>query len=327
MNHIPDNLNSMTISAKEHNLNLQSYTYHELMDIFGLSINNKITFDDMKRVKMKVLKMHPDKSKLPAEYFLFFKKAFSIIIELYETQDRINQSILRSNSKEPLEYDPHQVPQQKNKQLQKNISQQITNMDKDEFNSNFNKLFDQHSIRKNSAEDVIRKNSWFTEENNPQHIANTGDVNSRIQHMKQKQKENQLIQHKDIQSLYASSSANIGNLYEDVEDDLTDEYVSCDPFNKLKFDDIRRVHKDQTIFSVSESDLVSPKYKNLEEYRNFRDKQILKPMDKTQSENSISKQELIYQQTILKKEYDAKLRSMQNEEKGKAMLAQFLLLK
>ena len=32
------------------------------------------------------------------------------------------------------------------------------------------------------------------------------------------------------------------------EEEDTDDYVACDVFSKLKFDDLRKVHKDQTVF-------------------------------------------------------------------------------
>ena len=67
-----------------HNLDISKYTFYELLDLFELDHQN-ITVEDLKRAKKKVLYMHPDKSRLGPEYFLFYKKAFSVIVNMYES--------------------------------------------------------------------------------------------------------------------------------------------------------------------------------------------------------------------------------------------------
>jgi hypothetical protein len=57
--------------SHNHNLNIESYTLRELCDLFDLDTCD-ITQDDLKRAKKKVLMMHPDKSNLGSDYFLFF---------------------------------------------------------------------------------------------------------------------------------------------------------------------------------------------------------------------------------------------------------------
>ena len=67
-----------------HNLNIHQYSFKELLELFDLS--NTISVEDLKRAKKKVLMTHPDKSRLPSEYFLFYKKAFEIIYSFYENK-------------------------------------------------------------------------------------------------------------------------------------------------------------------------------------------------------------------------------------------------
>ena len=54
-----------------HNLKIENYSFEELLGLFDLTYN--IDIEELKKAKKKVLMIHPDKSKLPSEYFLFYK--------------------------------------------------------------------------------------------------------------------------------------------------------------------------------------------------------------------------------------------------------------
>ena len=51
-----------------HNLNIQTYSFEELLGLFNLT--TQFGIEELKKAKRKVLWMHPDKSRLPSEYFL-----------------------------------------------------------------------------------------------------------------------------------------------------------------------------------------------------------------------------------------------------------------
>ena len=72
-----------------HNLHIESYSLDELLQLFELNTRN-INTENLKRAKKKVLMLHPDKSKLGPEYFLFYKKAFDIVVQFYNQQNRQN---------------------------------------------------------------------------------------------------------------------------------------------------------------------------------------------------------------------------------------------
>lgn len=62
-------------------LNIDNYNLPDILALFNLpTLFNE---EDLKRAKLAVLKTHPDKSKLPKEYFLFFTKAYRIIFQIY----------------------------------------------------------------------------------------------------------------------------------------------------------------------------------------------------------------------------------------------------
>ena len=58
-------------------LDISHYNLQDILSLFKVPIN----FDeqDMKRAKAIVLKTHPDKSKLPPEYFRFYSQAYKML--------------------------------------------------------------------------------------------------------------------------------------------------------------------------------------------------------------------------------------------------------
>ena len=133
-----------------------------------------------------------------------------------------------------------------------------------------------------------------------------------------------MVKYKGVENLYVNPA--FGNsIYDDDNDDI---YVSSDPFGKLKFDDLRKVHKDQTVFGVSEKDIHNVKqYSSVDHMMRERGKQSLTPLEKQEAERILSQQNQQYREQIMHKEYEDKLRTMQYEEKNKNVLATFLQIK
>ena len=63
------------------------------MGLLDLNSSQTVTVEHLKRAKKKVLMMHPDKSRLPKEYFLFYKKAFDIIYRLYDDVHKVSKPV------------------------------------------------------------------------------------------------------------------------------------------------------------------------------------------------------------------------------------------
>ena len=72
-----------------HNLDIHMYSLKEILDLFHLSYT--ISEEDLKRAKKQVLMTHPDKSRLDAKYFLFYKKAFEVVVKFYDNQQKQHQ--------------------------------------------------------------------------------------------------------------------------------------------------------------------------------------------------------------------------------------------
>ena len=135
-----------------------------------------------------------------------------------------------------------------------------------------------------------------------------------------KQQQNSMVKYSGVKTMTSNSSAN--SIYENEED-----YISTDPFSKLKFDDLRKVHKDETVMTVSEDDYQKvPKYNSVDQFVRVRGNQSLNPMEKQEAERQLQQENAVYKQQMMQKEYDAKLKSMEYEKKNKSVLSNFLRL-
>lgn len=300
--------------SQEHNLNIHMYKFEELLGLFDLSYD--ISFEDMKRAKKKVLMTHPDKSKLDPKYFLFYKKAFDLVVNFYENQNKQKKSL----PNEKIDYSP--MSNNLNKQTTKEVSNIINGMDKKKFNSQFNELFDKNMTKKIDES----RNEWFTSEKSSYEInenINSKNMSSAIENVKQQQQ--QVVRYTGVQDLYINSES--GNkLYDDEDDDGS--YVTSDPFSKLKFDDLRKVHKEQTVINVSEKDYNNVKqYSSVDHMMQDRGRQDLTPLEKQQAESILAKKNKQYREQIMRKEYEEQLKVMKNEQKNKDIISKFLFIK
>jgi len=291
---------------KNHNLDIAMYSLRELLNLFDIDTYD-ITREQMVAAKKKVLRTHPDKSRLPSEYFLFYKKAFEVVLNFYNDQTKQNAEV-RDKDYSPLNND--------NEENQK-IKSQIQKTDTNKFSKAFNELFEKNMIRHIDE----TRNEWFKTENpsfeTPTNV-NPGNMRQVFDNMKQQQ---QMVVHRGVQELTHSGGS---NLYE--EDVGTDEYVTTDPFSKLRFEDLRKVHKDQTIFNVSERDLSSmTQYQSVEQFQRARSSQTLDPMEERHAKQMFDNREKLHREHMMQKQHKSNLKSMEYAKKNKEVMATMFL--
>ena len=308
---------------QKHNLDIQNYTFDEILGLFDLS-TYQLSTEDMKRAKKKVLMLHPDKSRLQPEYFLFYKKAYEVIFQFYQNQERQNQIVDEKSTKYQPEMESHH-----NKQVQRQVAATIEKMNPSDFQSKFNHLFEKNEM---VARPDPRKNDWFVQEgasitvSTPVSANNLGQT---FQTIKQQQQNAGLVQYSGVQDLYSSISTGSSQLYEDMEDNLGQgQYINSDPFSRLKFDDLRKVHKDQTVFAVNETDFQNmPKYNSVEQLNRERGKYSYDPLDKVKAQQMLDQRDKLHTEQMMRKEYQAKLQSEQMAKKNQSVMASFLQLR
>ena len=84
-------------------LNIDNYSLDDLLNLFHLKYN--FTTEQLKDAKKIVLRTHPDKSKLPKDYFLFFSKAYKVLVNVNEFRNKSSKNISNSEYSEIIDED------------------------------------------------------------------------------------------------------------------------------------------------------------------------------------------------------------------------------
>ena len=114
-------------------LDINNYELNDLLELFNL----KTIYDleDLKIAKKIVLKMHPDKSKLLPEYFLFYSKAYKRLCSLYFIKNKNLQKIEETEYTKDIDEGLKNV-------LDKNVFIQ----ENENFNKAFNEMFEKNNV-------------------------------------------------------------------------------------------------------------------------------------------------------------------------------------
>ena len=266
-------------------LNIEHYDYTDILDLFDLKKDH--SYIDLKQAFKIVAKTHPDKSKLPKDYFLFFKRAYKILLEMYKIRHKKNN----------YRDDFHE----KDKEL---LSEKLTKAD--DFHTTFNRLFEKTTKQ------------YFTQSGHGDWLKEEGDEVEKVsstremrEYFAKKKKELSAIQKYDsIRETQSNSSQSHSNLYGEEPESYTSGM-----FSKLQYEDVKTAH-DETIIPVSEEQLSDmKKFRNVQQLQEFRQKQNLSTMNKEDSKEYLENKE-----RELDNEHATKLYELlQKEENTKKM--------
>ena len=237
-------------------LDIDNYSLDDILKLFKIDYN--LTNESMKHAKSITLKMHPDKSGLDKEYFLFFAKAYKLLYKLYIFQDKSREKNLNSDYKNY------------NIELDKDKQDILNRLNKDsKFKKNFNKWFNDEfdkiklhtDFEKNGYSDWLKNENYHdNRDNNRDNCKNISDVHNEIS--KKRQHINKLAKTNKINEYNNASYCDIGN-------NLPDNY-SSDIFSKLQYEDLKKAHT-ENIINIEENNI---KNRNLQDIQNERDKHI-----------------------------------------------------
>lgn len=244
-------------------MNIQDYTYHELLDLFNI---DELSESNLKIAYKKTMKTHPDHSNLDKSYFLFFVKAFKLLKKVFElntyrekrdlyntcTREKVYQEILEKIQVDEL--DQEQI-------------NTVLNKNQNDFNRWFNKAFDK--LNREDANVDTGYEDWLRSDDNDSEskykASNVRDMHQQIEEQKiyiSKQFNQDIIQYNNHQ--------NEGGY--DLSREKCDAY-DAGLFTKLPYQDLKKAHT-ETIIPVSESQYHESKQYTFNEYKNKRDQQI-----------------------------------------------------
>lgn len=233
----------------EIDLNLDNYDLEDLLKLFHLPYN----FDkqQLKSAKQIVLQTHPDKSKLPKEYFLFFSSAYKIIYSIYQFRTK-------SDCPKSTEYI---VEEDKEKGLLiKNLSK------KKNFNKIFNEMFEKHNIKEESVE--AGYGEWLkSDEDLDTRVATKQNMGEMFETKKKETKD--IVVYNGVQEM--------GNEdYHNLVDNIPESFGSS-MFSSLQYEDLRKAHRESVIPVTQEDYALHPKYNSVTELQIKRETDDTKP--------------------------------------------------
>lgn len=307
------NTNKTHTDGLTHDLDINKYSLEELFGLFDLSYD--LTEEAMKKAKKKVLMLHPDKSQLPSIYFLFYKKAYDLILDLYKSRNKINTKPTAAD----LVYNPdsHSV-------FDPNLK--VDGAAGKEFQSRFNEAFEQNITKKHDPS----LHEWFKQDTKDEFTGrniNVKNMGEALESVKEKQRQQAVTLYKGVQEMRNYSCGT--SFYDDDDESGASSYVECDVFSKLKFEDVRKVHRDQTVIGVSERDLANnPQYgMNYDQYMNAREKSVQAgALSKPESEAMLAKQRTEAEQNLMRKQQRDLLMQQEYAKKQQQAMSTFLRL-
>lgn len=301
-----------------HNLDIHQYSLDELYALFGIR-RETVSVEDLKKAKNRVLMTHPDKSGMPSDYFIFYKKALETIATDFAELHRVEQSNKNIAELANNGYKYTHGGGEDEARLRA-VAEKTTKGDK--FARDFNRIFEEQMQQK--IDDS--RNDWFRDVGAAYDTSKVTKNSSQgltqgIEEVKKQQRA--LARYTGgVQEM----THHLGTqLYEDPG--AEGAHITTDPFAKLKFEDLRRVHKDETVFQVSESDYQNqPTFKNVEEYGRARSSQQFDQISKDQSERILQQREQERATRIQQYQRQAYEQGLENERKQEAVKAMFLRL-
>ena len=241
-------------------LDLDNYDLEDLLSLFKIPYN--FGKDELKSAKRTVLQMHPDKSKLPKEYFLFFSSAYKVIYSIHQFRSK-------STCPKSTEY---VVEEDKEKAL---LLRDLSK--KKNFNKIFNEMFEKHKVVDEGFS--AGYGDWLkTDEDIDTRVATKQNMGAMFEEKKRETKS--LIVHKGIQELG-------GEGHQSLTDDIPESFGSS-MFSSLQYEDLRKAHRESVIPVTIEDYEMKPKYNTVTELQMGRASQDTTPKSLEQSKSYLN---------------------------------------
>lgn len=248
-------------------LDIRNYKLQDITNLFKIPL--VFNESDMRSAKLAVLQTHPDKSRLPKEYFLFFSSAYKMLYQVYSFRSGKNR-----NKKESYDEIIEEEAVDANEDSMKLCVEKVKRLNAAEFNKLFNEHYEKCKIEMEEDagyEDWFRSQQHDDENYGGDNLANAS-WDQRVSHIdkkKQALKENMaLISKNELEcvNIYGGGSANGYALGQGAPAEH-----SSGLFSSLQYEDLKKAHT-ETVIPVTHEDYVnSKKFNNAQDLKVFRD--------------------------------------------------------
>ena len=309
-------------SKNQTDLDIDNYELEDILDLFKI-YSTDFTEADLKKAKQMVLKTHPDKSRLPPEYFLFFSKAYKTLHSIWVFRRQSE----KSPSNENTEYSEIAIPEEEKKELLDEFfdkNQKLKNTKN--FNKWFNKEFERNKVTTEAQEKGY--GDWLKSEENPfQDFGSTTEANMGDDFARLKREVRSVTVYQGVQELtnYGNKS---GSSYADLSTGAPQQYNS-DLFSSLQYQDLHQAHN-ETVIPVTDEDYDNvPKFDSVNQYMNYRDGQAqqFKPLSEQQSLEYLKNREKTEGKDAVRRAYDLAKQTEEAQKKQQGFWSNIQLLR
>ncbi len=239
-------------------LNLDNYDLDDILNLFKVDIS--LTDKALREARNTALLTHPDRSRLPKEFFLFFMKAYKVLEQVHSYRSRKAKTrstdyvaeVDRDNARHLHALDGKSVK---------------------EFNAWFNDMFERVRIGDDDADTGYA--DWLKSEEGLEDTKNVKLQDFGREFARRKRECRALIPAAEVMEVTSGAGYSLDR--QPVAD------YSSDIFRKLKYDDVRKAHT-QTVVPVTEDDLhARPRFQSADGLRAYRAQQDVCPISVEQS--------------------------------------------
>lgn len=253
-------------------MNISNYSYEDLLNLFKLEPD--FTTQELKNAKSIVYKVHPDKSGLDKEYFLFFSKAYKMLYSVYQFRE--------GSSRSYSENDDYVIITKKESESNRKILEshkEFAEIKKNPvaFNNWFNEMFEKNK----GKEENDGHGKWLSSEITDVQVAkNPTEMAQLIEEKKKRVREQQLTLYKTFEPLTSTQGENL------LKSEGPQNYQSG-LFSKLQYDDLKEAHENSVI-PITQED-----FKNRKTFRNIDEMNRQRKMDELDANNMLDEHETI----------------------------------
>lgn len=265
----PDGEKEVTSVAYDKNayskldLNINNYSQNDIYKLFGIQ-SQMLSDDIMKTSKKTVLKTHPDKSGLEPKYFLFFSQAYKRLYGIYEFQNKTSK---KTEDKSEYYDSNNGIILDKMFEKDKLLKEPIN------FNKWFNDQFDKHKIDDQTDSGY---GDWLKSNEDIADIGNISQTNMASEMEKKKKYIQSISKYNGVNIQYANTFGGSSLM------DYNNNYTSGSIFSNdgMGYTDLKQAYVESVIPVTDEDYNKMPKFRNVEEYKRYRDTIDTKPLDK-----------------------------------------------
>jgi hypothetical protein len=274
-------------------LDINNYNLHDILSLFRIPIN--FNEEDLKSAKQVVLKTHPDKSKLPSEYFLFYSKAYKMLYSVWEFKKRGDVDSKKSKNTEYSNYS-----EEDKTVLLDNFFESNEKFKKSgNFNRWFNEQFERNKLSNESEEKGY--GDWLKTDEDIEQEKNISMATMKQEFDKKKTMARSLIVREDVQELWSNNSFSGSSA--ELTNDAPQTYDSG-LFSGLGFQDLYKAHT-ETVIPVTEEDYEQTrKFGNVNEYVSYRNKQDTKPLSEQQAQQYLNQKNSREEEKAVRRAYE-----------------------